>query len=499
MALCAILFAMGCAKYPVNPPLRHVNMSEGYRYNNLKDSGSQDEAKENFVILTFSGGGTRAAALSYGVLAHLNEARIRRDRDTLLDEVDVISSVSAGSFTAAYYGLFGKARFFRQFKKDVLYRKIERDLLLSALAPWNWIKLASPYFGRSDLADRYYDRNIFEGRTFADMPRRRPFIIINATDITLGAQFSFVQEDFDRLCSDLSGVHVSRAVTASSAFPGVFTPLTFKNYPKSECGYTAPEWVAQSLRHFDTGLSRYDRAKTWVSYEDAERRPFIHLIDGGMADDIGLRGPEVAITTTDSSWSVLRMVDKGLIKRLVIIVVDGKPAKDLVLDRSARPPGLLAVLQAAGKNPMENYSADTIEMLRERFSEWNKAANDFDLRRRRCEQFAANLCAKSSSGTECESRLREECYSEFGATESDQPPHPALYEIHIRLEAIKDKSLRKRLAAEPTTLQLPREDVDLLINAGATLLDQSQVYQKLLVDLQDPGAITGTVGSLGRR
>jgi hypothetical protein len=108
----------------------------------------------------------------------------------------------------------------------------------------------------------------------------------------------------------------------------------------------------------------------------------------------------------------------------------------------------MAVLTAAGKNPMENYSADTIEMLRERFSEWNKAATDFDLRRRRCDEFAANLRTQSSPRTEYESRRREECYSEFGATESDRPPHPVLYEIHVRLEALKDASLRERLAAE---------------------------------------------------
>lgn len=57
------------------------------------------------VVLAFSGGGTRAAALAYGVLEALRDTRITLDGESqrLLDEVDLISSVSGGSFTAAYF------------------------------------------------------------------------------------------------------------------------------------------------------------------------------------------------------------------------------------------------------------------------------------------------------------------------------------------------------------------------------------------------------------
>ena len=483
------IFVAGCATYPVNPPLQKYNPAQGYRYENLTTTDPNENSEETFLILTFSGGGTRAAALSYGVLEHLREAHIAGGRKTLLDEVDVISSVSGGSFTAAYYGLFGEKKFFRDYKEDVLHRRIEHDLLLRVLAPWNWPWLISPYFGRSDLADEYYDRYIFEGSTYAQMPAKRPFIIINATDMSLGAQFSFIQDHFDRLCSDLSQVHVSRAVVASSAFPVGFTPITLKNYPKSECGYTRPPWVGNALRDFAKVPSRYDRAKTWVSYEDAAQRPYIHLNDGGLADNIGLRGPEVAIATSDSSWSLLNKVNNGDVKRLAVIVVDAKPQEATTLDDSARPPSVRSVLEAAATNPMENYSSDTIELLRDRFSEWDKAASNFTRRREnatsRCEELAAQLCGESSSHADCEQKRRDECFTRFRETANDQPPHPNLYEIHVRLEAIKDPALRAKLEQIPTTLELPPEDVDLLIGAAGTLLDQSTEYQRLLRDLDN--------------
>ena len=226
----------GCFSYPVNPPLSHYDLDTGYRFRNLGTAAEQAEQDKTFIVLTFSGGGTRAAAFAYGALEALEETKLADDR-TLLDEVDVISSVSGGSFASAYLGLFGKQKFFAEFPDAVLNRQIESALIGDVFKPWNWPKLMSPNYGRSDMADAYYDADIFEGRRFADLPLHRPFIVLNATDIGRGAQFSFTQDSFDRICSDLGPVTVSRGVTASSAFPVAFTPLTIKNYGVRRCRY----------------------------------------------------------------------------------------------------------------------------------------------------------------------------------------------------------------------------------------------------------------------
>ena len=112
----------------------------GYRFKSLGDSKDDDKL---FVCLTFSGGGTRAAALAYGAMLALRQARIDwpRQGETLLDEVDCISSVSGGSFTAAYYGLF-RDDLFQRFEDQFLHRNIEGSLILRVLYPWNWLRLA---------------------------------------------------------------------------------------------------------------------------------------------------------------------------------------------------------------------------------------------------------------------------------------------------------------------------------------------------------------------
>ena len=155
----------------------------------------------------------------------------------------MISSISGGSFPAAFYGLDGMETF-DQFPERFFYRPIQSELVKLALMPNNLLKLAGSTFARSDLAADFYDREVFGGGIYAQLiaKRTQPFVTLNATDMTLGSQFSFTQDQFDLLCSDLADVPLARAAASSSAFPGGLTPLTFQNYASS-CGYRQPTWV----------------------------------------------------------------------------------------------------------------------------------------------------------------------------------------------------------------------------------------------------------------
>src|SRR5713226_1928331 len=242
-ALACALLLSACSPYTIaNPPLAKYAPEAGYRFERLEQGDNSDEL---FVVVTFSGGGTRAAALAYGVLEALRDTTIdwRGRSVSLLEEVDVISAISGGSFPAAYYALRGK-QIFDEFPDRFLYRPVQSDLVKLALSPSNWLKLAAPAYGRSDLAAEFYDREVFAGATYGDViaRSRRPFVILNATDMTTGTQFPFIQDQFDLLCSDLAGVPLACAAASSSAFPGGLTALTFRNYAGT-CQYRQPAWV----------------------------------------------------------------------------------------------------------------------------------------------------------------------------------------------------------------------------------------------------------------
>ena len=101
---------------------------------------------------------------------------------------------------------------------------------------------------RSDLAADFYDREIFDGATFGDIQDRGGAkVVINATDLSTGNPFHFVQDQFDFICSDLIRFPVARAVAASAGLPPYFPPLVLHNYSGS-CGFRMPAWLQQSPR-----------------------------------------------------------------------------------------------------------------------------------------------------------------------------------------------------------------------------------------------------------
>jgi NTE family protein len=274
----ALIFA-GCAHYRDNPRLSSIDPQAGYRYSVVRQ---QPAGGRPFVILAFSGGGTRAAAFSFGLMEELRRVEyVAKDgsKRHLLDDVEIISSVSGGSFTSAYYALFPE-RFFADFPGRFLYRDVQGALVVKLFNPYNWFRLASPDFSRIDMADEYYNDTIFEGKSFADLLKKPkgsvPFLVLNATDISIAHRFEFTQDQFDLLCSDLGGVTVSRAVAASSDFPVAFTPLTIDIYKKS-CG-PLPDWVEPALVRKDNPKRRFAEALAAQSYR-AQDRLFAHLLD----------------------------------------------------------------------------------------------------------------------------------------------------------------------------------------------------------------------------
>ena len=455
IALILCLAIAACV--PLNPRLETYDYRHGYRFGNC---AADDNPDELFIVLTFSGGGTRAAAFSYGVLKGLRETMVTHKgaQISLLDEVDLISSVSGGSFTAAYYGLYGE-RIFDDFENQFLKHNVQGDLAVRTFAyPWNWFRLLSPNFSRIDIAAAYYDEKLFSHQTYNGLAQncRRPFTVINATDLSLGARFEFSQGQFDLLQSDLSGVSVGRAVASSSAFPGLLTPLTMQNYAKTV--FVEPVWVDRVIQ-FDRDISprRYKFAQEVRSYFNTADRPYVHLVDGGVSDNIGLRGiiyslmyPDVLISgdqrdvTESREFNLQRMIADHKIKKLLIIVVDAKPGEDVHLDKSRTTPGLVPVINAVASAPMANYSFETVQLLREylkqRRSELRKAPDPFELK---------------------------------------------TYVMHLRFDLIADPAVRKEIKELGTNFHLPDEAVDLLIDQGAKLLQDSNIFQnKFLKDLK---------------
>ena len=217
----AVIATTGClGPSHQNHALSEFKPQQGYRFDSIDPGAGNTDSL--FVCLTFSGGGTRAAAFAYGVLLGLKDTPLPGNGQStghLIDEVDIISAVSGGSFTAMGYALWGDELFNGRFKDRFLTHNIQLDIALSFLTPKYLLRAPFVALDSIDVASFYYDEEIFEGKTYGDLLKRnrRPFVVVNATDISRRQRFEFTQGDFDLLGSDLASVSVGAAVAASSA------------------------------------------------------------------------------------------------------------------------------------------------------------------------------------------------------------------------------------------------------------------------------------------
>lgn len=432
-----LLLVAGCASVykPQNKPLDRFDTRNGYYYYN---DDRPNHGAHN-VVMSFSGGGTRAAALSYGVLQELRDTTIAADggrQVRLLDEVDNISAVSGGSFTAAYYGLFGD-RTFDDYERVFLRRGVQGTLLRKMLNPVYWWRSMFSGFDRTEMAVEYYDHSIFRDKTFANMSRNGlPYIEINATDLNGGNRFSFTQGMFDLLCSDLSDFSVARAVTASSAVPVAFPSVVLENHAGSCDVRETGGWA----KVFD-GDQQDPRQRAMheriVSYLDAKQRPYIHLVDGGIADNLGLRAIIERIDLVGGIDASMKQKINQLPKDVLFIIVnaDVKPARSI--DQRASKPSVAQTVDAFTDAQMKLYNVETLAYIRQRLREDQKRLNALGIPM----QF---------------------------------------YFAEVSFASVKSRHEKDFFNSLPTSLELSDAEVDRLIQAGRETLRNNPDYRAFL-------------------
>jgi len=449
----ALFLFMGCAHYTVNDQSLTFDANAGYRFDSL-DPGPRN-SDSLFVCLMFSGGGTRAAALSYGIMEMLRDTTVRVDGadKRLLDEVDCISSVSGGSFTAAYYGLF-RGRLFDDFRSKFLEEKIQSVLIAQLFNPVNWVRLASPYFSRIDLAAEFYDSEIFNAATFDLLQTNgRPFVILNATNLGADRRFDFTQEHFDAIGSRLQSYKVARAVAASSAFPYLLTPISLKNYPLAQ-GYIPPWWFKGALTPDDWTTERYNAAKNLSVYQD-KANSYIHLMDGGLSDNIGTR----SILDAFDRGFIRTRINQGAIHQLVLIVVNARTQSEDKISRDESPPGFFTVAEKTATVAMDNYSYDSVTKLRDAlYARVQAQKND-----QACASVLAQQCPNAATltpfATDIDPYVIEINFEGVGQIPGEDP----LYYLNL-----------------PTSFELSKEQVAKLISIGPKLLKSAPQFQCLL-------------------
>ena len=450
----ALLTACSSVRPWINEPLPATAKTTIEHQELLQQIAARDPSM--LVAVTLSGGGARAAAFGYGVLSAMQEQRFHwNDKDTtLLNTVDVVSGVSGGSMVAAYFAANG-IEGLHGFEHAFLRQNFQGSLLSLAMRPDNLMELTSPWMGRSHLLARQLDK-LYGGMTFGELEQRprHPQLVISATDMSRGTAFEFTWDQFSLICSDLSSVPLSFAVAASSSVPLLLSPMTLKNYA-GECTHPSAASVLDAQATGGGYRARLYRAHK-ASYLNAERKPYVHLLDGGLADNLGVQrlldralGGDLRRTFSEVH------VPPGTIQKLVLIMVNAERDPEYNIDESDEVPNMAQVIDSMLFGAGARATSETQEFLRDTIDQWRKALAS-------------------------------------GATDMGDAfaPDAQIHVIQVNLRDAPDVRARKRLLKVPTAFSISSDEVSELIEAGGNVLRHSAEFKALMKSLSSPTGVT---------
>jgi len=407
------------------------------------------------AALTLSGGGARAAAFGLGVLQELKATRFetQRGETTLLDEVGLISAVSGGSILAAYYAAFGDEVFTR-FEHDFLLVNFQSGLIRQTLSPASTYRLTSPWWGRTDvLAERL--ETVFRGMNFGDLRERGrwPRLLVTATDLTTGAPFEFTPEQFALICSDLESVPLSFAVAASSAVPILLSPVTVRNYAGT-C--TQSQGLETGVPLEKRNLSARVLQRIAQSYRNAKERPYLHLVDGGVADNLGVRGLMDHTIASGSLLDTFGTMPPGSVHKIVLVTVNSERGVGTSIDDSDRVPQTGEVVHSLVFGASSRFSEETTEMVKDAMQ-----------------------------------RLEGELREARGRAGSPFAMDAELYLVNVRLNDLTDPGMRRLLMDVPTAFEILPAHARALTAAGRQVLRANREFQRLRRSLGAQSMATG--------
>jgi NTE family protein len=410
---------------------------------------------DTVIALSFSGGGTRAAAFSYGTLTALDQAPLPNRPVSLLDRVDFVTGVSGGSILAAYYGL-KKRKALVDFKQRFLLRNAQENLQMD-LSLLNIARGLQGGINDPTAFPRWLDDNLFEHATFRTLlAQRRPYIWINASDIYDRTPFVFGPVIFRALCSNIADYPISLAVAASAAVPVVFAPVVIQGFP-GRCSIPLPPWVEHVRSNPDAPPLLKLFANAMQRYHSGEVR-YVKLLDGGMVDNYGLAGFTIARLASETPYGPLEPQEAVKLRRLLFLVVDAGRAPAGSWSQTVQGPSGANLITAASDTATESGAVGSYTAFEDAMKEWQRALVNW-----RCQLSAAERRRYAAA------------------------PGWSCHDVRIFVGRIAFDQLGPQRAAQlnniETAFKLPADQVDMLIAAGHDAFNNSTVVNAFLRSL----------------
>jgi NTE family protein len=212
---------------------------------------------------------------------------------------------------------------------------------------------------------------------------------------------------------------------------------------------------ANRARPAGRALQRY---REMQAFQKGADRPYLHLVDGGLSDNLGMRAVLETLEQIEIARSFGRTSRIDRLSRIVVFVVNSLSVPKTDWDRNERPPNDAVLLLKATGVPIDRYSYESVELLKDLVARWKTLRS---------------LREASIGGAGSQTALAR----------ATDVPDIELYVIDVSFEANPSPAERDYLNALPTSFALADEQVDRLRAAAAAAMRESPEYKRLLQDL----------------
>ena len=177
-------------------------------------------------------------------------------------------------------------------------------------------------------------------------------------------------------------------------------------------------------------------------------------MDGGVADNLGVRAALDRVLALGDVWKTLKYARHENVRQVIFIIVNAETEVSGKWQLFGKPPPFGAMLQSYSSIAITRYNFETVMLLRESFARWT-------------DEIQNNRCGSAPINTEP------------GACGDIE-----FYVIEVKFDALKGKDERSYFKSLPTSFKLGDGEVDKLREVARQLLRESEEFQRLVGDLE---------------
>jgi NTE family protein len=215
-------------------------------------------------------------------------------------------------------------------------------------------------------------------------------------------------------------------------------PVVMENH--AGCNPSMLAWLKNGRERASDNPELLQGMEGLEAYGDKDKRKYVHFVDGGITDNLGLRAIYEVVEMSGGENTLLKSLDRKPPSKLIFISVNASTDPAPAMDQSNAQPSLEEAIKRVSSTQIHRYSAATLELMEITLPRWAEEI----------------------------STPKQAVKSHF---------------IQLSFKHIDKPDLLRFFNLIPISFGLNDEQVDKLIEAGRHLIRYSPDFQRLVAEL----------------